>query len=61
MYTVVSDVRISRHHDLSVIRGIRENLLIVRRACIKAERSSKFIPGTNCCTVDYSTVGQRKL
>ena len=60
MCTVVSYVRIGHLH-LPVMRGIRMNLLIVRRARIRAERSSVFITGTNCCTLDYSTVGQCKL
>ena len=55
MRTVDSDVRISHHYDLPVIRGVRKNLLTVRHACIWAERSSMFITRTNCCVVDYTT------
>jgi len=54
MRTVDSDVRISHHYDLPVIRGIRKNLLTVRLACIWAERSFMSITCTNCCVVDYT-------
>ena len=58
MRTVVSVIGKSHHWDLPVIRGIRKNLLTIRRADNKAERYSMFATGTNCCIVDRSTVEQ---
>ena len=58
MHAIISDVRGRHHHNLLVVTGVREDLLIAVHPGVECNFTEAGAVASGCFAVEHSSIGQ---